>query len=80
MIKINDHIPIIFSEIASRTLFRIEYKDVGKESEQQSLTNVLPIWILDPLTNVIISSRSFSSIQFFLFLREIYRNLIKLFF
>jgi hypothetical protein len=56
MIKINDHIPIIFSEIAGRTLFRIEYKDVGKESEQQSLTNVLPIWILDPLTNVIISS------------------------
>lgn len=51
MIKISDHIPIIFSEIAGRTLFRIEYKDVGKESEQPSLTNVLPIWILDPLTN-----------------------------
>ena len=44
--------PIIFSEIAGRKLYRIEYKDVGKESEQQSLTNLLPIWILDPLTNV----------------------------
>ena len=40
--------PIIFSEIAGRKLYRIEYKDVGKESEQQSLTNLLPI----PLTNV----------------------------
>ena len=62
IIKINDHIPIIFSEIAGRTLYRVEYKDVGKESEQQSLTNVLPIWIIDPLTNVR-AARLFSSLS-----------------
>lgn len=51
-IKISDHTPITFSEIAGRTLYRVEYKDIGRESEQQSLTSVLPMWIIDPLTNV----------------------------
>ncbi len=51
-LQIPEHIPITFSEIAGRTLYRVERKDVGNESEQQSLTNVLPIWIVDPLTNV----------------------------
>lgn len=51
-IKIVEHIPIVFSEIAGRTLYRVEHKDIGRESEQQALTNVLPLWIVDTLTNV----------------------------
>jgi hypothetical protein len=51
-LRIPDHTPIIFSEIAGRTLYRIDYKDTGREEEQQQLTNLLPLWIIDPIVNV----------------------------
>ena len=81
-LHIDAHIPLTFSEIAGRTLYRVEHKNVGLESEQQSLTNVLPIWILDPLTNVcdFIFIICFSLSKNFKLNRKIYQNLIKLYF
>ncbi len=51
-IHIPNHMPIVFSEVAGRTLYRVEYKDSGHEYEQQALTNIIPLWIIDPIVNV----------------------------
>ena len=59
-IQIADYTPIIFSELAGRTLYRIEFKDIGRVDEH-ALTDVLPLWIIEPLINV-------SLISFFLFI------------
>ncbi|CAF0757335.1 unnamed protein product [Brachionus calyciflorus] len=47
--NIPDHTPIIFSEVAGRTLHRLEVRDLNKESEQQILSNIIPSWIVDAL-------------------------------
>lgn len=49
--NIPEHTPIIFSEVAGRTLHRIEVRDLSRESEQQALSSVMPSWIIDPLVN-----------------------------
>ncbi|RNA13989.1 WD repeat-containing 48 isoform X2 [Brachionus plicatilis] len=48
--NIPEHTPIILSESAGRTLHRLEVKDLGKESEQQILSKVIPSWISDALS------------------------------
>jgi len=50
--NIPEHITIIFSEVAGRTLYRIEVKELSRESEQNSLSNVIPTWIIDALLGV----------------------------
>jgi hypothetical protein len=50
---IPEHTPIIISEVAGRTLYRIEVKDLARESEQVALSNFLPNWIIENLLNVI---------------------------
>ena len=40
------------SEVSGRTLHRTEVKELSKESEQETLSNVMPMWIIDPLVNV----------------------------
>lgn len=50
--NIPEHTPIIFSEIAGRTLERIEVKDLSKESEQDKISAVMPLWIIDAIVNV----------------------------
>ena len=64
--NIPEHTPIIFSEVAGRTLHRVEARDLGKESEQETLSNVMPLWIIDALVNVnyIKKHTIFSSIIF----------------
>jgi len=49
--NIPEHTPIIFSEVAGRTLLRIEVKDLSKENEQETLSNVMPLWIIDAIVN-----------------------------
>jgi len=39
-------------EVAGRTLHRTEVRELSKESEQETLSNVMPLWIIDPLVNV----------------------------
>lgn len=48
--NIPEHTPIILSELAGRTLHRLEVKDLSKESEQQILSKVIPTWISDALS------------------------------
>jgi hypothetical protein len=48
-----EHTPVIFSEVAGRTLYRLEVRDMSKDSEQQPLVNVMPTWIVDALFGVI---------------------------
>ena len=50
--NIPEHTPIIFSEVAGRTLHRIELKDLSKEPEQETLSSVMPLWIIDAIVNV----------------------------
>jgi WD repeat-containing protein 48 len=50
--NIPEHVPIIFSEVAGRTLHRIEVKDLTRDSEQHTLSNVMPLWIIDALHGV----------------------------
>lgn len=49
--NIPEHTPIIFSEVAGRTLHRIELKDLSKEPEQETLSSVMPLWIIDAIVN-----------------------------
>lgn len=48
-----EHTPVVFSEVAGRCLYRLEVRDMSKESEQQPLANVMPSWIVDALFGVI---------------------------
>ena len=50
--NIPEHTPIIFSEVAGRTLYRIDVRDMSNEAEQMPLSNAIPSWIIDPLVNV----------------------------
>ena len=50
--NIPEHSLIIFSEVGGRTLHRTEVKELSKENEQESLSNVMPLWIIDTLVNV----------------------------
>lgn len=50
--NIPEHTPIIFGEVAGRTLYRLEVKDISKESEQTTLANIMPNWIIDALLGV----------------------------
>ena len=50
--NIPEHITIIFSEVAGRALYRIEVKEMSRESEQNALSNVIPTWINDALLGV----------------------------
>jgi hypothetical protein len=50
--SIPEHTPVIFSEVAGRTLYRLDVRDMSKEAEQQPLANVMPIWIVDALFGV----------------------------
>ena len=50
--NIPEHTPIIFSEVGGRTLHRTEVKELSKENEQENLSNVMPLWIIDTLVNV----------------------------
>ena len=50
--NIPEHITIIFSEVAGRALYRIEVKDMSRESEQSALSNIIPTWINDALLGV----------------------------
>ena len=54
--NIPEHTPIIFSEVAGRTLERIEVKDFSKESEQEKISSVTPLWIIDAIVNVVFFS------------------------
>ena len=57
--NIPEHITIIFSEVAGRTLYRIEVKDLSRENEQNSLSNIMPSWIIDALLGVIFINNVF---------------------
>ena len=50
--NIPEHTPIIFNEVGGRALHRTEVKELYKESEQEELSGVMPIWIIDVLVNV----------------------------
>lgn len=50
--NIPEHITIIFSEVAGRSLYRIEVKELSRENEQNSLSNIIPSWIIDALLGV----------------------------
>jgi len=62
--NIPEHTPIIFSEVSGRTLHRTEVKELSKESEQETLSNVMPLWIIDSLVNKI--SPKFNRLVFIL--------------
>lgn len=49
---IPDHTPVVFGEIGGRCLYRLEVRDMSKDSEQQPLANVMPSWIVDALFGV----------------------------
>lgn len=49
--NIPEHTPIIFSEISGRTLLRTEVKELSRESEQETLSSVIPLWIIDAIVN-----------------------------
>jgi WD repeat-containing protein 48 len=78
--SIPDHITIIFSEVAGRTLHRIEVRDMARESEQQTLSNVIPNWIIDALLGVSLFKFFFVMVKLLLILvcnfRKRFRNLI----
>jgi len=50
--NIPEHTPIIFSEVAGRTLHRTDVRDLTKETEQEVLSSVMPLWIIDAIVNV----------------------------
>lgn len=52
--NVPEHTPIIFSEVAGRTLCRLEVRDMSNDDEQQTLSNVIPTWIIDALLGVFI--------------------------
>lgn len=62
--NVAEHTPIILSESAGRTLHRLEVKDLGNESEQQTLAKVIPSWISDALSGKTIPK--FNRINFLL--------------
>lgn len=47
--NIPDHTTMIVSEVAGRTLYRLEVKDLIKESESGTFAKSLPSWIHDAL-------------------------------
>jgi hypothetical protein len=49
--NIPEHTPIIFSEVAGRTLYRVQLKDISSDTEKDELNNVMPLWIIDALVN-----------------------------
>lgn len=49
---IPEHTPVVFSEVAGKCLYRLEIRDMSKDSEQQPLANVMPSWIVDALFGV----------------------------
>jgi WD repeat-containing protein 48 len=50
--NIPDHTTLIISEVAGRTLHRLEVRDLARETEQGTFANVLPTWIIDALLGV----------------------------
>lgn len=50
--NIPEHTPVVFSEVGGRCLYRLEVRDMSKDSEQQPLSGVMPLWIVDALFGV----------------------------
>jgi hypothetical protein len=49
--NIPDHTTLILSEQGGKTIYRLDLKDLSKESEQ-TLSQVIPAWIIDALLGV----------------------------
>ncbi len=50
--NIPEHTTLIISEVAGRTMHRLEVRDLARETEQGTFANVLPTWIVDALLGV----------------------------
>jgi WD repeat-containing protein 48 len=50
--NIPEHTTLIVSELGGRAMYRLEVRDLARETEQSPFANVLPSWIIDALLGV----------------------------
>ena len=63
--NIPDHTTLIISEVAGRTLYRLEVRDLAREIEQGLFANVIPIWVVDALLGK--TNPKFNRVNFLLY-------------